>query len=90
MNKLEETPVKSGQFGQTIQVRLVLKSPRKTTKKSSDARLMTGATQSGMECWLSCSRPSPPEDVRPNAVSKKRRDYPTEWEGPDFGWHTYI
>lgn len=31
-----------------------------------------------------------PEDVRPNAVSKKRSDYPTDWEGPDFGWDTYI
>lgn len=31
-----------------------------------------------------------PEDVRPNAPSKKRPDYPTEWEGPDFGWDTFV
>ncbi|MCM3628665.1 hypothetical protein M3194_14975 [Paenibacillus glycanilyticus] len=30
------------------------------------------------------------EDVMPNAVSAKRASYPTEWEGPDFGWDTYI
>lgn len=31
-----------------------------------------------------------PEDVRPNAPSKKRSNYPSEWEGPDYGWDTFI
>ncbi|WP_336773108.1 VOC family protein [Paenibacillus sp. MMO-58] len=30
------------------------------------------------------------EDVKPNAVSAKRNSYPTEWDGPDYGWDTYI
>ncbi|WP_336785499.1 VOC family protein [Paenibacillus sp. MMO-177] len=30
------------------------------------------------------------EDVKPNAVSAKRGNYPTEWDGPDYGWDTYI
>jgi predicted enzyme related to lactoylglutathione lyase len=29
-------------------------------------------------------------DVKPNAVSAKRSTYPTEWEGPEFGWDTFV
>ncbi|MNS40404.1 hypothetical protein D3C72_727160 [compost metagenome] len=29
-------------------------------------------------------------DVQPNAVSQKRSDYPTEWEGPDYAWDSFI
>ncbi|MCR8642021.1 VOC family protein [Paenibacillus sp. N1-5-1-14] len=31
-----------------------------------------------------------PEDVRPNSPSKKRSDYPTDWNGPDYGWDTFV
>lgn len=30
------------------------------------------------------------EDIRPNAASQKRSTYPTEWEGPDHGWDSFI
>jgi predicted enzyme related to lactoylglutathione lyase len=30
------------------------------------------------------------EDIKPNATSKKRSDYPTSWQGPDHGWDTFI
>ncbi|MFC4402594.1 VOC family protein [Gracilibacillus xinjiangensis] len=30
------------------------------------------------------------DDVRPNPASKKRLDYPTEWQGPDHGWDTFV
>ncbi|SFT08851.1 VOC family protein [Paenibacillus sp. BC26] len=29
-------------------------------------------------------------DVKPNVVSAKRPDYPTEWEGPEHGWDTFL
>ncbi len=31
-----------------------------------------------------------PEHVKPNPVSAKRPNYPTEWEGPDYGWDTFV
>ncbi|GLX67995.1 VOC family protein [Paenibacillus glycanilyticus] len=30
------------------------------------------------------------QDVKPNAVSAKRSSYPSEWQGPEDGWDTYI
>lgn len=30
------------------------------------------------------------EDVKPNVVSAKRPSYPTEWEGPEYGWDTFL
>lgn len=30
------------------------------------------------------------EDVKPNALAAKRPDYPTEWEGPEYGWDTFV
>lgn len=29
-------------------------------------------------------------DVKPNTASAKRDTYPTDWEGPDLGWDTFI
>lgn len=31
-----------------------------------------------------------PDDVKPNAASAKRASYPTEWEGPEWGWDSFI
>jgi catechol 2,3-dioxygenase-like lactoylglutathione lyase family enzyme len=31
-----------------------------------------------------------PNDVKPNQASAKRDNYPTDWEGPDLGWDTFI
>jgi catechol 2,3-dioxygenase-like lactoylglutathione lyase family enzyme len=30
------------------------------------------------------------DDVKPNQPSAKRRNYPTDWEGPDLGWDTFV
>ena len=29
-------------------------------------------------------------DIKPNTASSKRDSYPTDWEGPDLGWDTFI
>lgn len=31
-----------------------------------------------------------PEDVKPNAASAKRATYPTEWQGPEYGWDSFV
>lgn len=31
-----------------------------------------------------------PDDVKPNRVSRKRPDYPTDWEGPEHAWDSFI
>ncbi|PWW00746.1 hypothetical protein DFQ01_11299 [Paenibacillus cellulosilyticus] len=30
------------------------------------------------------------DDVRPNAASINRNDYPAEWDGPDYGWDSFV
>ncbi|MFC5467462.1 VOC family protein [Cohnella suwonensis] len=81
-----------GVFGKTIQVRLV-----------SDLRRSQAYYRDVLGCevddWGHAERDgmlvilqqaAAPEDVRPNPPSRKRPDYPTEWEGPDAGWDTFI
>jgi hypothetical protein len=31
-----------------------------------------------------------PSDIKPNQASAKRDNYPTDWEGPDLGWDTFV
>lgn len=31
-----------------------------------------------------------PEDVRPNAATSPRSDYPADWKGPPTSWDTYV
>jgi predicted enzyme related to lactoylglutathione lyase len=91
--QLSEVNIKKrGKFGLTIQVRLV-----SNLKKSQDYyRDVLGckvdnwghAERDGMIFIL--QQAVSPDDVRPNASSKKRSDYPTKWEGPDYGWDTFI
>lgn len=88
----EITTKQRGKFGQTIQVRLV-----SDLKKSQDYyRDVLGckvdgwghAERDGMLFIL--QQAASPDDIRPNAPSAKRQDYPTDWEGPDYGWDTFI
>jgi len=30
------------------------------------------------------------DDVKPNAASINRNDYPADWEGPDYGWDSFV
>ncbi|NGM85235.1 VOC family protein [Paenibacillus sp. 7124] len=79
-------------FGLTIQVRLV----SDLAKSQAYYRDVLGckvddwghAERGGMIVIL--QQAVSPDDVRPNAASRKRPDYPTEWEGPDYGWDTFI
>ncbi|WMT39656.1 VOC family protein [Paenibacillus sp. D2_2] len=92
MNNQFNDPDKKWKFGTTIQVRLV-----SDLKKSQEYyRNVLGCTIDG---WGHAERDGmivilqqaeSLEDVRPNAPSKKRSDYPTESEGPDYGWDTFI
>ncbi|MED4172067.1 VOC family protein [Halalkalibacterium halodurans] len=88
----EPTAERRPTFGQAIQVRLV------SDLRKSQAYYHTvlgcqvddwgHAERGGMVVIL--QQASSPEDIRPNAPAKKRQDYPTEWEGPDHGWDTFI
>jgi predicted enzyme related to lactoylglutathione lyase len=79
-------------FGQTIQVRLVsdLKKSQEYYRDVLGCQVDNWghAERDGMIFIL--QQAVSPEDVRPNAISKKRPDYPTEWEGPGYGWDTFI
>lgn len=88
----EETGSKRAVFGQSIQVRLV----NDLKKSQAYYRDVLGcsvddwghAERDGMTIIL--QQAVSPEDVRPNAPSQKRSDYPTEWEGPPSGWDSFI
>lgn len=46
------------------------------------------AVRGGMKLILQQAKQD--SDVRPNAVSAKRDNYPTDWKGPYMGWDTFI
>jgi catechol 2,3-dioxygenase-like lactoylglutathione lyase family enzyme len=79
-------------LGTTIQVRLVsdLKRSQEYYRDVLGCRVddWGHAERDGMILIL--QQAITPEDVKPNAPSKKRSDYPSEWEGPDYGWDTFI
>ncbi|REE88921.1 hypothetical protein A8990_10717 [Paenibacillus taihuensis] len=88
----EITGSKRGVFAQSIQVRLV----SDLKKSQSYYRDVLGcnvddwghAERDGMTIIL--QQAVSVDDVRPNPPSQKRSDYPTEWEGPQFGWDSFI
>ncbi|KKI90433.1 hypothetical protein WQ54_20990 [Bacillus sp. SA1-12] len=81
-----------GKFGQSIQVRLVtdLKKSQEYYRDVLGCKVddWGHAERDGMIVLLQQANSS--DDVRPNALSKKRKNYPTEWEGPEYGWDTFI
>lgn len=81
-----------GKFGKTIQVRLVsdLKISKNYYRDVLGCRVddWGHVERDGMILILQQAKTS--QDVKPNSPSKKRNDYPTEWEGPDYGWDTFI
>jgi len=89
---MEVKQQKMAKLGKTIQVRLVsdLKKSQEYYRDVLGCKVddWGHAEREGMIIILQQS--NSPDDVRPNAVSKKRSDYPTDWEGPEFGWDTYI
>lgn len=81
-----------GKLGKTIQVRLVsdLKKSQEYYRDVLGCKIDGWGHAERDEMIIILQQSISPEDVRPNAVSKKRLDYPTDWEGPEFGWDTYI
>ncbi|WP_445490914.1 VOC family protein [Niallia sp. 03133] len=90
--KAKVTTETRGKFGLTIQVRLVsdLKKSQAYYRDILGCKVDNWghAERDGMTILL--QQANSPDEVQPNALSKKRPDYPTNWEGPDFGWDTYI
>lgn len=89
---MEVNQQKKAKLGQTIQVRLV-SDLKKSQEYYRDVLVCKvddwgHVVRDGMTIILQQS--NSPEDVLPNAISKKRSDYPTDWEGPEFGWDTFI
>ncbi|MBS3681830.1 VOC family protein [Ornithinibacillus massiliensis] len=79
-------------LGKTIQVRLVsdLKRSLRYYRDVLGCKVDNWGHAERDEFIVILQQSNSEKDVRPNAISKKRSDYPTEWEGPDFGWDTYI
>ncbi|WP_166243125.1 VOC family protein [Paenibacillus turpanensis] len=79
-------------LGRTIQVRLVsdLKNSQAYYRDVLGCKIddWGHAERDGMVFILQQAKSA--EDVSPNAASQKRSTYPSEWEGPDHGWDTYI
>ncbi|GAA0379296.1 hypothetical protein GCM10008933_08080 [Paenibacillus motobuensis] len=46
------------------------------------------AVRGGMRLILQQAKQ--PSDVVPNQASAKRSNYPTDWEGPDLAWDTFV
>lgn len=80
------------QLKDTLQVRLVtdLKQSLAYYRDALGCEVDTWghATRDGMKFILQQARS--PEDVRPNAAAQLRQDYPTDWEGPETGWDTFV
>ncbi|MGP4039947.1 VOC family protein [Gracilibacillus sp. D59] len=85
-------PKVSGTFGKTIQVRLVsdLKRALEYYRDVLGCKIDDWGHAERDEMIFILQQANSPEDVRPNLRAKKRYDYPTEWEGPDFGWDTFV
>ncbi|WP_462413729.1 VOC family protein [Neobacillus sp. Marseille-QA0830] len=89
---MEASQQKKAKLGKTIQVRLVsdLKKSQEYYRNVLGCKVddWGHAERDGMTIILQQS--NSPEDVQPNAISKSRSDYPTDWKGPEFGWDTFI
>jgi len=87
------TATRRGKFELTFPVRLVsdVKKSQEWFRKVLKCDDISGwghAAREGMGLIL--LQAASAEDIRPNAVPKKRADYPTECEGPDYGWDSLI
>jgi predicted enzyme related to lactoylglutathione lyase len=82
----------AGTFGMSIQVRLVsdLKRAQIYYRDQLGCEIddWGHATRDQMRILL--QQASSPSEIHPNVLSKKRTDYPTEWEGPDYAWDTFV
>jgi len=84
---------RKGKFELTFPVRLVADVKKsqdwfRDVLKCNDISGWGHATRDGMGIILLQAASS--EDIRPNTAPKKHSDYPTEWNGPDYGWDSLI
>ena len=79
-------------FGKAIQVRLVsdLKKSLEYYRDVLGCKIddWGHAERDGMTLIL--QQANSVNDIQPNALPQKQSSYPTDWEGPKFGWDTYI
>ena len=89
---MEEKDVKKATFQVSLQVRLV----SDFEKSLAYYRDVLGckvdywghAERGEMKLILQQAKHS--SDIKPNQPSAKRDNYPTDWQGPDLGWDTFI
>ncbi|WP_062052113.1 VOC family protein [Bacillus sp. JCM 19034] len=81
-----------GKLGKTIQVRLVsdLKKSQEYYRDVLGCAIDDWGHAERDEMTFILQQANSLQDIQPNTVSKKRSNYPTEWEGPEFGWDTFI
>ncbi|MDQ0229493.1 VOC family protein [Metabacillus malikii] len=81
-----------GKLGKTIQVRLVsdFQAAKRYYQEVFGCQVDGWGHVERDEMIFILQQANSPADVQPNTRSKKRNDYPTEWEGPDFGWDSFI
>jgi len=84
---------RKGKFELTFPVRLVSDVKKsqewfRDVLKCNDISGWGHATREGMGIIL--LQAASPEDIRPNTAPKKHSDYPTEWDGLDYGWDSLI
>lgn len=88
----EEKGISKVKLGKPIQVRLV-SDLQKSQVYYRDCLGFTiddwGHAERDEVCFILQQAVSS-KDVKPNVVSAKRTSYPTDWEGPEYGWDSFI
>lgn len=92
--KVEEVQTEKmrGKFGGTFPVRLVsdFKKSQEYYRDVLGCEISNWGHVTRDDMTVILQQAVSPDDVRPNAISKKRSDYPTDWEGPDHGWDSFV
>ncbi|UKS28049.1 VOC family protein [Paenibacillus sp. HWE-109] len=79
-------------LGKTIQVRLVsdLRKSQEYYRDMLGCRVDDWGHAERDDMIFILQQAASVEDIKPNVASKKRSNYPTEWEGPEYGWDTFV
>jgi catechol 2,3-dioxygenase-like lactoylglutathione lyase family enzyme len=89
---MEQSVKKKVTFYDSLQVRLVSDLEKSLAYYRDvlgcEVNYWGHAVRGGMKLIL--QQAQQPDDVKPNPASAKRDNYPTDWEGPDLGWDTFV
>ena len=79
-------------LGRSIQVRLVsdLKQSQAYYRDVLGCKVDDWGHAERGEMLFILQQAASHQDIKPNAVAQKRMNYPTDWEGPDHGWDSFI